>query len=113
MKYLRKPTASAGDDGGGGSIWMDPDFLSAFPALGEFMSDTRWEDGSPRETGTLLFFVEGGDVKACLMDRASSRRVFVTATTFRGLLELLEMGLRDDRLDWRKDQVQPRKKGGR
>lgn len=81
--------------------WSDPGFLLEYPALSEYLSVTEWEEGKPRETSTLLLFVEDGRWVVCLNDRAEGRSVFVSGPTFKAVLASLEEGLQEGSLQWR------------
>lgn len=84
------------------SKWVDGDFEKEWPYLSAFMSSTSWDDGTIRETGTLLLFVQEGYLKACINDRALDRSAFVTGPSINCLFDLVEAGLEQDSLDWRK-----------
>ncbi len=91
------PTANAGASG--------PPVASAFrvgyPVLWEYLSSTAWEDGSARQTASLLCFVEDGLVKLCLNDRSVARTGWVSGRSWEEAVLALEMALGDDRMDWR------------
>lgn len=82
------------------------------PLLVEFLSESRYADGSPRVLPTLTLFVEPGLLKACLNDRDQSMVAFVTGSSLLGLLEALETGLEADSLDWRQSGQSTRKRRG-
>jgi hypothetical protein len=88
--------------------WPDAEFLKNYPALSEYMALSKWEDGTERETATLLLFLERGRLTACVTDRDANRVAFVSSGSLESLLECLETGLQDSSLDWRE-----RKGGGR
>lgn len=75
-----------------------------YEALVEMMELSSWEDGTPRQTSTMTLFIDSGSLKACLNDRDGDRTAWVSADSFKGLLDALEKGLRDDSLDWRHRQ---------
>lgn len=89
--------------------WHDEDFARRWPTLAAYLSDTTWDDGKKRETATLTLFVDDGCLKACLSDRATARIAFVTETTLQGLLDVLQEGLEDDSIEWRKANFKQRK----
>lgn len=80
--------------------------LRAFPTLLEFLVLSTWDDGSPRQPGTLLLFTDGSQWKACLKDKAGPRVSFVTGSDLDTLLLTVEEGLKEDSLDWRADRPQ-------
>lgn len=111
MSFLQKREAAAElPDNGRVRVGLDED-AQRFEALLEFVGQEVWPDGTHREPGTLLLFVEEGKVKACLSDRAQSLVMFVSG---RGLLEAMdaaESSLRAGKADWRRSR--PRGQRGR
>jgi hypothetical protein len=79
--------------------------LAKFPALVEFLHCEAWPDGSRRQTGTLLVFVDEGRLKACLSDRDQALVGFVTGESLEGLIRAVEEGLQGDHVDWRPSRV--------
>lgn len=72
-----------------------------YPFLWEFLTVTRFEDGSPRQAGTLLLFVDQGVLKGCLSDREYGEVAFCSASDPDMLLMRLEDGLQLQCLEWR------------
>jgi len=98
---LKRRGGNADDEAGKGCA--DSGFEGDYPSLSDFLWSDRWpDDNSPRRLGTLTVFVEGGLWKACLNDRDQGMVAFGTSDTFLNLLQLLDDGLEQDRLDWRK-----------
>lgn len=87
--------------GSAGPASLPPDDHKSWPYLIEYLTLTRYDDGSPRETATLTIFVHDGQLKASLNDRACSRVGFLTVRSLEGLLSDLEAKLQADDLDWR------------
>jgi hypothetical protein len=81
--------------------------------LNEFLTDPRWDDGTPRLLPTVLVFRDAGQWKACLSDRAMDRVAFVTGATVDELFAALEKGLTKDSLDWRPAKHDGGRKGSR
>jgi len=78
------------------------DWAVSHPYLHAFMSETEYDGGGVRKTGTLLLFVDQGLLKACLSDRDVQEVTFVSASSLEGILDRLEGGLREGALEWRK-----------
>lgn len=72
-----------------------------YPTLWAFLADPAYEDGTPRQTGTVMLFVEQGRLKAWVHDREQERTAFLTAACPEDLFAELNDGLEDDELDWR------------
>lgn len=88
----------------------DEAFAKKMPTLWEFLSAKAWEDGTERETGTILVFVEDGLVKVCLCNRDTGHVAFVSAKSFSGALESVEKHLAADTVDWRLSRAAKGKK---
>lgn len=80
------------------------DWSVQYPALIEYLTLTQWENGKPRQTATLMLFVEDGRVKLRFCDRAKARTLWMSSESLDSLLEALERHLRDGTGDWRKDR---------
>jgi len=85
----------------------------SLPSLAEFLAEVAWPDGSPRQTGTLMVFVEDGRWKGWLHDRDQSCSCFVSNTTLSNLLSALDAGLADEGLEWRPDRPRGSPRAGR
>lgn len=81
---------------------------SRYPELWGFLWDLAYDDGSQRRPGSLVLFRDALRLKACLSDKDADLVCFVTADTPDAILEALEVGLRDDTLDWRRQQKKRR-----
>jgi len=109
MKHIRPASHDSGKEGSGSVRVVDAGFALRYPALFEFLAEPEWAAGEPRETGTMLVFVEEGVFKARMNDRDGGRVAFYGSDSFQGLLEGLERKLKTDELDWRKDKFTPKK----
>ena len=103
---LKKPAAPSSGNGWSSGTISTGTLLTAFPTLLEFLTLPTWPDGSRRERGTLLVFVDGSAWKACLKDKNGPRVCFVTSSDLDGLFLAIEDGLDRDSLDWRADRPQ-------
>jgi len=73
----------------------------SYPCLVDYLSDVTWDDGSARETATLMVLVEDGHLKACLNDRANGRSLWVAVGSFEEAMVALEGHLSGGTGDWR------------
>lgn len=80
---------------------VDPWLLKKWPAVAEFLTLSQWEDGTARQRGSLIIFLEDGFLKACLSDRDADLVCFVSSATLQGLLDKADKALQDDNADWR------------
>lgn len=79
----------------------DAVFAKAYPAVLEFMSCTRMEDGSDRKGSTITIMFDRGQFRAFLNDRHTGYSLSVVSTSFSGLLKALEASVTSDDPDWR------------
>lgn len=79
----------------------DPEFQERYPAVWEFVSIAKHEDGSRRQTSTLLAFVEAGCWKVCLGERESGLSLWAAGETLLEALEALEACLQSPSPQWR------------
>jgi len=79
----------------------DSKIFHRLPLIREFLSSTAYDDGSPRETATLLCVFEFGVVKVCLNDRAEARSLWVSGGGMDEALDVLEATLAAGKGDWR------------
>jgi len=91
----------------------DPAFAKRCPALFAYLTDDMWEDGTDRETSTILIFVDGGVYKAWVNDRALARSLWVAGATIQGLLDTANEALASNETVWRAQHNNGRKKGGK
>lgn len=88
------------------------EWWSAFPTVWEWLTVTRFDDGSPRQSSTITICYDQGTLKACLNDRAGRRSLWGSGTQLGDILASLEAHLAsNDPSGWRSYQdYQPKKK---
>jgi hypothetical protein len=96
---LRKRDAAQAE--GGGVEVQVCGWMKRLPHLWEWLTETQYEDGSPRVLPTINLFVDGNCVKAFLNDRDQSLSLCVSAGSFTALLEALERVLEEGDGEWR------------
>lgn len=105
--YIRRNSPTAGEvslqavDGGR--------FAMQYPAIWEYLSCDRWEDGKARQTSTLQLFGDRGSVKAALKDREAGSICFLSGRNVEEALEALEGALRAGTAEWKEDKWKKRK----
>lgn len=115
MSFLRRVSSEAADLKQDPRT-SDPTFVKEYPALAEYLMATSYDDGTARQTATLLLFVDGDGVKACLNDRETGYSLWSTTNTLTDALTALDDLLQGDNPPWRKNRETPaqnRKKGGK
>ena len=91
------------DEGNGDGVAFDEKFATQYPTTHAFLTESKL-GGKARQTGTLLVFTEGGVWKACVHDRQTSRRAFVTGSGFAELLHRIDEGLSGAGLEFSRSQ---------
>lgn len=97
-KFASKPKVT---DAQGGTAPVGMADKKKFPTLIEYLTRTSYDDGSPRQTSTVMVFIDQGHVKACLNDRDAGRAGWMSADALGSVLDELERALADDSIDWR------------
>lgn len=97
---MKRP-AQPGENGVVPTVLRDPAFEKRCPTLFQYLTDGAWEDGTERETSTLLLMADGGSFKAWLNDRAMGRSLWVAGPSLQGLLDAVETALLDPCAVWK------------
>lgn len=100
MSWVSKLRHSSGA-GGGVPVASDPDWLSLYPALHEFLTLASHDDGSVRRTSTITLFVDTGSWKAFLNERDSSCSLCASGPNIPDTLSALEVLLESENPPWR------------
>lgn len=109
---LRKRQATKTDEVASASVGQDSVF-SEMPGLWAHISESRYPDGSPRQTSTVTVFVDAGVLKVCLNDRDNGLTAWGAGATLCDALHALEVGLQGDSLSWRSSAGQRGRKRGK
>jgi hypothetical protein len=99
MSFLQK--RSGGGDSGGTGPGRVAGSLAALPGVLEYLSSSKYPDGSARERSTLLVLIEHGVVKVCLSDRDQSQSLWRSGESLEDCLLSLEEALTGTHADWR------------
>lgn len=89
---MKRPDAAVPVTGMIGLV-RDDRASKTYPRLVEFLSDTQWDDGKPRQPGSLTFFIEDGIWKACLNDRENDASLYVSGDAQAACMASLEKRL--------------------
>lgn len=79
----------------------DEKFQAEYPALWEFLTLAKGDDGKPRKTATLTIFVADGCFKTSLNDRQEACSCFGSGDSFDEALSVLEASIVDGLAEWR------------
>ncbi len=84
-----------------GVPWNDPEFLDGYPVLYAYMTEEKWESGSPRQTATLTIYCNNSELTIILNDRSNLRSVFIQEESLFSALTELNRQLETNECDWR------------
>jgi hypothetical protein len=93
------PTSPTSSEGFLGSDWC-----KWYPGVVEFLSRSRWEDGTSRCPGTVMLIYEAGRWKLWCHDKDLGESMFISGATPEGALEAFEKALTEGSGDWRPDR---------
>lgn len=100
---LKKPSGD-GAQGKSRPSLGDPAFQQQWPLLWSHLTQTTWEDGSPRQTSTMLVFAQEGVLKCMLRDVEAAQVLWTAGNGFTALLHAVEGQLESPDADWRTDR---------
>jgi len=89
------------------NAWKDPGDKVDNPNIFAFMTDTKYDDGSPRMAGSISIFTQIGVLKACVSDKDNKRVCFVEAPSLAELFGLIELAICDDCTEWKAQAQRP------
>lgn len=76
-------------------------FVDAYPNITMFLTDTVWDDGSPRDPSTMGISIKEGMFALALNDKDGRQSAYTSAETLRDALAAMEAALEADRITWR------------
>lgn len=85
---------------------VDEEFQKHYPTLFDYLTQSRWPDGTPRLTSSLLIFTDNGQVKAMLRDKEAGECLWVACPSLWMIFDVFEAKLCDEEADWRVDRQQ-------
>lgn len=88
-------------------------FLSDFPTVWCYLTDSKWDDGSRRERATILIVADGGVMKLWMGDNANNRSTWVTGESLEQALTILEEQLSTSSAPWRPMEKRGNNRGRR
>lgn len=106
---IRRQSASTKCETGAQYAARDVVMEAEYPLLTEYLISRQFEDGSERETSTLLVFASEGVWKVCLNDRAEQRALWASGASYADAIAALEKLLDSGAETWR--AYKPYKKG--
>lgn len=110
---LLQPGDSRKVVGGEDAQVVDGDFANVYPLVFSYLTQTKWPDGSPRQTSTLSVFADGAVMKCVLKDRHAGLCLWCASKTIGDLFGVLEALLSDPGAEWRHDRQQTGQKATR
>lgn len=101
MKWVGKKAVAAGGDATLPDA-VDLEFSAQYPALTEYLTADRDDEGKARETATLMVNITDGRFNVGLHDRQDHSWLWKSSNSLSGALTALEMAIQDGTGDWRK-----------
>lgn len=88
----------------GSRSMSDPAAVAETPSLWAYLTQSAWEDGTPRLTSSLLLFEQDGFLKVMLRDRENGLCLWVAAPNLSSAFAAVELALSDPTVEWRLDR---------
>jgi hypothetical protein len=104
---LRKPSGVSGAVGHP-AVDLSGTWLAPFPHVRDFLCVPVWDDGSPRQVGSITLFCDEGRMKACANDKDAQLMCFVSGESLEAVFASLEAVLASGGGDWRAMKQGPR-----
>jgi len=104
---MLKRSEVEGKRGGPGGRFHDPSFEKHFPHLWDYLTQTAWEDGTPRELSSIMIIPEPGIIRLMLRDKATGLVCWVAAPDFTSMFAVLDAAVGDPGHEWRRDRQHP------
>ena len=97
-----KRPAHAGEDGVASAV--EEEFTVVYPKVWLYLTQTRFDDGTPRQPSGVSIFMQHGKWTTCLVEKNWGLILFATSERLDGIWEALEARLADPKADWRVDR---------
>jgi hypothetical protein len=89
------------------TLAVDPDWMREYPAMHDYLTVSRDEEGRSRRTSTITVFAESGGFKVFLNERDLNASLCSTGETVAAALGALEVMLESDSPPWRWNETRP------
>lgn len=86
------------------AVMDESEWAQRWPLMLAYMTQDRWEDGTARQTASVLLFKQDGMIKAMLRDRDTGLCLWAAGNGLFAVLNALEGLLCDPKADWRQDR---------
>lgn len=97
---MKKPDAKANAEIPDGTM-PDPKFLTDYPSLSEYLSATKWDDGTLRKPCKLSVSVKDSGINLALNDDNFRQSCYSWGRGLQEALETMEEGLTSGQAEWR------------
>lgn len=97
---MKKPDATPNKEVLDGTM-PDPKFLSDYPTLSEYLSATKWDDGTGRKPCKLSMSVKDSGINLALNDDNFRQSCYSWGRGLQEALETMEEGLLSGQAEWR------------
>lgn len=100
-----KRSAVANVEGASVGIADGGEFSLLYPTLWEHLTQSVWDDGTPRKPSSITIFSDGPVMKCVLKDKEAALCLWLACPSMDGLFVLAEAALNDPATVWRLDRV--------
>lgn len=83
------------------NAWDDLVDQKDYPNIFAFLTETKYDDGKPRMTGSFSVWTQQGVLKASINDRDTSNVCYVEAPSLQELIALIEQAICNDGTEWK------------
>lgn len=98
---MRKPDSVVGVSGEATASLEEDKWLGKFKCVCEYLTTTKWDDGSPREPSAISVSVSDGALTIALNDKDLKQSIYTSAGTLQEALKLMEDSLASSKVTWR------------
>jgi len=86
------------------NAWTDKGDKSDYPNIFAFLTETVYDDGKPRMTGSISLFTQLGVLKASVSDKDNKRVCYLEASNLMELIQLIDMSICAEDTVWKDQQ---------
>jgi len=80
------------------------DYQVLYPTVWSYLTQSRWDDGTERNTSSVTFFTDAGQLKCVLKDKETGYSLWAAGSSLDSMFSVLEALLNDPTAVWRQDK---------
>lgn len=90
----------------GSAALIGGDYSILYPTVWSYLTQDRWDDGTPRKTSSVTMFMDQGQLKCVLKDKESGTSLWAAGISLESMFGVLEALLNDSTAVWRQDKLE-------